>query len=49
MVIVGSVHPLQCLGVLKLAVGQQGDGVSVFAYVCMCVCKHRVDFFYGVR
>ncbi len=48
MVIVGSVHQLQCLGVLEVAVGQQGDSVSVYLSVCMCVCKHRVDLLWSV-
>lgn len=48
MVVVGSVHQLQCLGVLDVAVGQQGDSVSVYLSVCMCVCKHRVDLLWSV-
>ncbi len=36
MVVVGSVHKLQCLDVLEEAVGQQGDRVCVC--VCPCVC-----------
>lgn len=44
MVVVGSVHWLQWLGILNIAVGQHNDGMCVCSYVCMFICKHWVDF-----